>query len=74
MTAGDLRVEVVRTRAGWHGRIRAANGEVVWTTEVLSDPRHVDNAVQLLIDAPGVEVLPVDARDPEVFDDDPADL
>lgn len=30
----SARFEIVRTDAGWHSRFRAANGRIVWTTEV----------------------------------------
>jgi uncharacterized protein YegP (UPF0339 family) len=30
----SARFEIVRTDAGWHSRFRAANGRVVWSTEV----------------------------------------
>jgi uncharacterized protein YegP (UPF0339 family) len=33
------RFEVVRTDAGWHSRFRAANGRIVWTTEVYERER-----------------------------------
>ena len=31
--------EIVRTDAGWHTRFRAANGRIVWTTEVYTRRR-----------------------------------
>lgn len=46
----SVRIESVRTAAGWHGRIIAANGETVWTTEVYEDGRRVVRAVELLAD------------------------
>lgn len=42
------RVDVVRTAAGWHGRVVAGNGEIVWTTEVLSSPGNVGVAIGVL--------------------------
>jgi hypothetical protein len=55
--------EQVRTDAGWHGRIRGANGEPVWTTEVLEDQRAVREAYALLARSVYSGVRAVDERE-----------
>lgn len=42
------RFEVARTDAGWHGRFRAANGRVVWTTEVYRKEKAAFRAIGLI--------------------------
>lgn len=42
-------IEQVRTDAGWHGRIKGSNGETVWTTEVYTNAKHVEDAVDLAL-------------------------
>ena len=54
--------ERVRTDDGWHGRIRGANGEPVWTTEVLEDPRSVTEAYVVLYRASTRRPTDVDER------------
>lgn len=49
------RFEVVRTDAGWHARFRAANGRIVWATEVYTRRVGAEDAVALL-------AIPHDAR------------
>lgn len=46
------RFEVVRTAAGWHARYRAANGQIVWTTEVYKRRGKAHHAVDLLLGYP----------------------
>ena len=47
-------VEIVRTDSGWHSRIRAANGRIVWVTEVYTRRRAAVNAVIVVGEALGV--------------------
>lgn len=42
------RFEVVRTDAGWHARFRAANGRMVWTTEVYTRRTEAFRAIYLV--------------------------
>ena len=49
-----MRVQIVVTAAGPHGRIVAMNGEVVWTTEVYSSMEAAYAAFNLL---PGLPSL-----------------
>lgn len=55
-------VQRVRTDAGWHGRVLGANGEPVWTTEVLESPANVGAAYGVLARAAHVGVIDVDER------------
>lgn len=48
MSARQARFEVVRADVGWHARFRAANGRIVWTTEVYTTHRRCVNALRLL--------------------------
>jgi uncharacterized protein YegP (UPF0339 family) len=48
VTAREPRFEIVRTDAGWHARFRAANGRIVWTTEVYARRGKAVNAIQLI--------------------------
>jgi uncharacterized protein YegP (UPF0339 family) len=32
--SNEERFEIVHTEAGWHARVRAANAEITWSTEV----------------------------------------
>jgi uncharacterized protein YegP (UPF0339 family) len=48
MTARNPRFEIVRTAAGWHARFRAANGRVVWVTEVYERRRAAVRAVEAI--------------------------
>ena len=48
MSAGRTHFEVVCTDAGYHGRFRADNGEIVWTTEVYTRREPVWEAIHLL--------------------------
>ena len=52
------RFEVVRTGAGWHARFRAANGQVVWTTEVYTRRKAAERAVLLICDRDGFYLSP----------------
>lgn len=45
--------EVVRTEAGYHGRIKGGNSETTWTTEVLESKQSVYGAMEMI---PGVSV------------------
>lgn len=47
----DPRFEIVRTPVGHHARFRAANGQVVWTTEVYARRRAALEAVELITGA-----------------------
>lgn len=38
--------EIVRTDAGWHVRFRAANRQIVWTTEVYKRRASAINAIE----------------------------
>lgn len=60
--ARDVNPEKVLTDAGWHGRVRGANGEPVWTTEVLESSANVSNAFAVLAAAAHVGVIAVDER------------
>lgn len=40
--------EVVRTDAGWHGRIRAGNHQILWQTESYKRRRNVLRAIELV--------------------------
>jgi uncharacterized protein YegP (UPF0339 family) len=42
------RFDVVRTNAGYHARFVAANGEIVWTTEVYTQLDTALDAIDLL--------------------------
>jgi hypothetical protein len=42
------RVERVLTDAGVHGRIVGGNGEIVWTTEVLTSYANLNRAIEIL--------------------------
>ena len=44
------RFEVVRTDAGWHARFVAANGRIVWTTEVYERERAARRAIAIIGD------------------------
>lgn len=61
----DPRFEIVRTTAGRHARFRAANGQIVWTTEVYARRRGALRAVELIVGAPIVTSPSADY--PEVF-------
>lgn len=60
----------VRTAAGWHLRLVGANGEPVLTTEVYTDPRQVEETLNLIrrssqqleFDAASTVLEPVDER------------
>ena len=54
------RFEIVRTHAGHHARYGAANGRIVWTTEVYTRRGRALDAIQLLADSP--VTLGVDQR------------
>lgn len=49
-----MMIEVVRTDAGYHGRLKAANHEAVWTTEVMVTEASVLHAISLLPGITGV--------------------
>ena len=67
---GAPRFEAVRTAAGWHGRLVAANGRTVWTTEVYTRRRAAVAAINVLLAAvethlrDPVEVRDIDERPP----------
>jgi uncharacterized protein YegP (UPF0339 family) len=61
----DPRFEIVRTPAGYHARFRAANGQIVWTTEVYARRRAALRAIELIAGA-RVDTSP-NADHPEVF-------
>ena len=44
----SARFEIVRTDAGWHSRFRAANGRIVWSTEVYTRERACLRAIEML--------------------------
>ena len=46
--------ERVHTDAGWHLRLKGANGEPVLTSEVYIDPRSCENALEVAIRAIGL--------------------
>jgi uncharacterized protein YegP (UPF0339 family) len=46
--ARPIMFEVVRTDAGFHGRVRAGNHQPLWTTEVLTRRRAVLRAIELI--------------------------
>lgn len=48
MSRRQPRFEIVRTAAGWHARFRAANGQVVWTTESYTRRRAAIGAIKAL--------------------------
>lgn len=51
MTERTARFEIVHTEGvkhPWHGRYRAANGEIVWWTELYADRRDVLRAIGFL--------------------------
>ena len=50
MTAREPRFEIVRSDAGWHARFRAANGRIVFTSEVYTRRRAAVCAVKVMID------------------------
>lgn len=52
MTPREPRFELVRTDAGFHARFRAANGRVVWTTEVYKRRGKAVKAVELIAGHP----------------------
>ena len=41
----SARFEIVRTDAGWHARLRAANGKTIWSTEVYTRRTTALNAI-----------------------------
>jgi uncharacterized protein YegP (UPF0339 family) len=47
----QARFEIVRTDAGWHGRFRAANGRIVWSTEVYTRKASLHNAIDSFVRA-----------------------
>lgn len=46
--ARPISIEIVRTDAGFHGRIRAGNHQPLWTTKVLKRRRAVLRAIELV--------------------------
>ena len=50
-TPRAARFEIVRTTAGFHGRFRAANGRIVWSTEVYRKRVDAVHAVELIAGA-----------------------
>lgn len=46
----SARFEIVRTDDGHHARFVAANGRIVWATEVYTRRRAAKNAIESLID------------------------
>lgn len=61
----DPRFEIVRTTAGHHARLRAANSQIVWTTEVYARRRAAFRAIELIT---GDRITtPPAAEHPEVF-------
>lgn len=42
------RAQLVTTASGFHGRIVGANGEAMWSTEVLSSKANVRNAFEAI--------------------------
>lgn len=52
MSTRAARFEIVRSAAGWHARYRAANGRIVWTTEVYTRRRAALEAIESIVDAP----------------------
>jgi uncharacterized protein YegP (UPF0339 family) len=46
-----MRWERVRTDAGWHLRLRAANGEVIMTSEVYVRGDTADEALRLVLES-----------------------
>ncbi len=42
------RFEIVRSDAGWHARLRAGNGRIVWVTESLTRRRAAVQAVEFI--------------------------
>lgn len=48
MNAREPRFEIVRSDAGWHARFRAANGRVVWATEVYQRRGKAVHAIELI--------------------------
>lgn len=65
------RFEICRGDAGWWARFRAANGRVVWVTEVYERRRNAVRAIAIIGDAPRysngrdadlIEVRDVDER------------
>ena len=59
MSARQPRFEIVRTDAGWHARFIAANGRVVWTTEVY---RHRGGAIKAINVLGGIVGAPQHVR------------
>lgn len=52
------RIEIARTDDGWHARVRASNGRIVWWTETYTRRRGALNAVRILDGAlPGRDLL-----------------
>jgi uncharacterized protein YegP (UPF0339 family) len=60
------RFEVVRTDDGWHARFRAANGRIVWTTEVYTRRSAAVQALTILdwTTAEGSNAVHIDEREP----------
>lgn len=56
MTARRARFEIVRTDAGWHARIVAANGNVILSSEVYARRRGALGAVASALQAAGCAV------------------
>lgn len=42
------RFDIVRTDAGWHARLLAGNGRIVWVTESLTRRRAAVRAIEFL--------------------------
>lgn len=56
------RWEQVRTQQGWHARLVGANGEIVLTSEVYTDPRTAQRAVEIARESGGLDIAEVDER------------
>ncbi len=60
----SARFEIVRSDAGWHARLRAGNGRIVWVTESLTRRRAAVAAVEFITGSKITE--PPAAGHPEV--------
>lgn len=52
----------VRTDAGWHARLVGANGEIVFTSEVYTDPDTAENALAVALRSLGDGTVMVDGE------------